>query len=107
VPIEPTEVQVDILGPGVESAARQILADRFRRRVDLGLKKRADAARSTLPPQKARYLDIPFSGRSRKPDERSSSNACGIHCPVGPSAHIVGSDYKMIDPMNCAFRFDV
>ena len=42
--IEPPQVQVDILGPDIESAARQIFTQSFCRRVDLGLKKCADAA---------------------------------------------------------------
>src|SRR5512141_499447 len=96
---------IDIFGPDVEAAARQILTQSFCRRVDFGLKKRADAARSTVPPQKAGYLDIPFPRRSGEADERSSSNPCGVHCPISPGAHIVGSDDIVIDPMNCALRF--
>src|SRR6266849_7301649 len=61
VAVEPSQVGVDVLGPDVKSASRRILAQLFAWRVDLGLKERADAARSTLPPQKAHYRHILFS----------------------------------------------
>src|SRR5688500_16524419 len=48
--IEPAQVRVDVLGPDVESASREILAELFGWRVVLRLQKRADAARSALPP---------------------------------------------------------
>src|SRR5437660_1960969 len=105
--IEPAQMCVDILGPDVKSAAREILAQSVCRRVNLGLKERADAAGSTVPPQKAGYLNIPFPRRSGEADERPSSNACGVHCPISPGTHIVGSDDIVIDPMNCALRFAV
>jgi hypothetical protein len=105
--IEPAQVPIDILSPNVESAARQILTQSPCRWVDLGLKECADAARSTVPPQKAGYLNIPFPCRSGKANERSASKACGVHCPISPGAHIVGSDNIVIDPMNRTFRFDV
>ena len=50
VPVEPAQSAVDIVRADVKAAARQILAQSFCRRIDLGLKERADAARSALPP---------------------------------------------------------
>src|SRR5262245_64003284 len=91
----------------VETATRQLLAQRFRWRINLGLEEGADTARSTVPPQEARDLDIPFSRRSGEADERPTRNACSVYCPVSPGDHVVGSDDKVIDPMHRAFRFDV
>jgi hypothetical protein len=71
------------------------------------LEKRANAARSALPPQKAGDLDISFSGRGRQSNERSAGETDGIDRPVGPGDHVVGSDYVVIDPMNCASGFSI
>jgi hypothetical protein len=98
-------VHVDVFGPYVKAATRQILAERFGRWVQFGLKERADAAGAALPPQEAGYFDISFSRLGCKSDERSSSNARGIHCPVCPRDHIVRSDHKVIDPVNRASGF--
>jgi len=65
------------------------------------------SGQSTVPPQKTGYLDIPFPGRSRESDERSSNNAHGVHRPVSPGDHFVGSHDMVIDPMNSAARFNV
>src|SRR5262249_14427673 len=85
--IERPQVEIDILGTDVEAAARQLLAQRFRWRVNLGLEEGADTARSAFPPQEASYLDVSFSRRSGEADERSSGNACSIYCPVSPYDH--------------------
>ncbi len=105
VPIEPSQVHVDVFGPDVKAATRQILAERFGRWVHLGLKERADAAGAALPPQEAGYFDISFPRLGCKTDERSSSKAGGIHRPVCPRDHVVRSDHKVIDPVNRAFGF--
>ena len=67
--IEPAQVHVDVLGPDVKAAARQILAQSFGRRVDLGLKECADAARAAVPPQEAGDLDISFPRGSGETDD--------------------------------------
>src|SRR5437016_2532465 len=105
--IESAQVRVDILGADVEAAPRQILTGSFGRRVDLGLKERADAARPALPPEKGGDFNISLSRRGGESDERSASQADGIHRPVNPGGHIVRAHYKVIDPMNCAAGFDV
>src|SRR5687768_12478290 len=51
VAIEPAQVHGDIFRMDVKAATRQLLAKFFCRRIDLGLKKPADAARSALPPE--------------------------------------------------------
>ena len=84
-----------------------IFTQRFCRRVDLGLKECADAARSALPPQKADDLDVLFSRCGRESRKRSSGQSDPIHRPIRPGDHIVGADDKMVDPVGGAFRFNV
>jgi hypothetical protein len=60
-----SRVSGDVLRPDEKSASRGILAELFAWREDLRLKERADAARSTLPPQKSHYRIILFPCCSR------------------------------------------
>jgi hypothetical protein len=83
------------------------LAKFFRRRIDFGLKKRADAARSALPPEEADYLDVLFTRLRGQSPDWSSRKPDAVHRPVRPGDHIVGADDKMIDPVSRAFGFDI
>jgi hypothetical protein len=100
-------MRVDVAGLDVKTAAREFLAKFVGPRENLGLKKRADAARSALPPEKADYLYFLVLRRRGQPPDRSSRQPDAVHRPVRPRDHIVSADDKMIDPVSRAFRFDI
>jgi len=69
--LEPAQVRVDVLRADVKSASGHTLAQLFRRRVDFGLEERADTARFTFPPHKAKYRSILFPRYGGEPIDRS------------------------------------
>ena len=73
--IESSQMFVDVLGPDIKSAAREILAQSFSWRVVLGLKEGADAARAALPPHKAKYRSTLLSHVGRESVDRSDRQA--------------------------------
>jgi len=103
--IESSQVLVDVLGPDIKSAAREILAQSFCRRVVLGLKEGADAARAAFPPHEAKYWSIFFPCSSGESVDRSYGKAGGFICPVSPAGQIIRPDDIMIDPMYCPAGF--
>src|SRR6266545_4387442 len=93
--IESSQVFVDVFGADVESATGRIFTQLFCRRVILGLKEGADAARAAFPPHEAKYRSVFFPGSSRESIDRSYRKACGIQRPVSPARQVVRSDHVM------------
>src|SRR4029077_8302311 len=83
--VEPAAVEIDVLGLDVKTASGHISAQLFGWRVDLGLKERADSARSTLPPHEAKYRRILLSHIGREAIDRPWRKAGGFICPVRPA----------------------
>ena len=105
--VEPLKVHVDVFQPDVKAAARQILAQLFGGRVDIRLKKSADAARAAVPPHEAEDRGIFLSVIRGETIDRSDRQSRSVQRPVSPARQVVSADDVMIDPMYCSFGFDV
>src|SRR5688572_29957866 len=105
--IEPPQVQLDVFGTDVEAAPRKILAQFFCRGVNLRLKEGADAARSALPPHKAKDRGVLLSHVGRQAIDWPDGKARGIKRPVSPCRQVISADDVVINPMNGAFRLIV
>jgi hypothetical protein len=103
--IEAAQMHLDIFGPNVKTAARHIFAELFGRGINLGLKKRPDAARATIPPHKAKNRRVFLSIIRGEAIDRSDWKSGRMHGPMRPGRQIVGSDNIVVDPMDRALRF--
>src|ERR1051325_5549932 len=78
--IETAQMCIDLLRTNVKAAAWQIFAECLCRREQLGLKKRTDTARSTLPPQERSFIDIFVPGSGRESDQWLPGEADSVNC---------------------------
>src|SRR5262247_3981759 len=81
---QPTQVHIDVLGSDVKSAPGHIRAQLFGWWIVLGLQKRADATRATIPPHKAEDWRVLLSHIGREPVDRPWRKAGGFIRPIGP-----------------------